>query len=599
MNSLLQKHRKQWETLLLLALSLLLAGLTLWYGAAGVNAGLFHEYLKSPLLVLLNLLPVALLLFLLYFATGRPWVAFLCTALLSMALALTDYYKLLLRNDPLLFSDLLLVGEATNITKRYTLTVDARLIVWLAVLAAIVVGLARVFRGRSPLRARIRVAGALGCALAMAGLMVFAYPSKQLYAQTGNAAEWTPTSAYVSHGMLYPFLHSVSDAIDTPPAGYSADAARALLAQTPDEDMPQSKKVHVVCVMLEAFNDLSKFEQIDVDPSAYAALHQLEAESWHGELVSNIFAGGTVDTERCFLTGYFAVPSPRRDTESFVWYMQRQGYRTCGVHPWYSWFYNRTNVNAYLGLQSYAFLEDRFRGSTEETPRTDDATFFSEVSRDLAQAEADGVPLFSYNLTYQNHGPYSTQPQYATALAPWKDGYNEADYHILNNYLSGVKDTGEQLAAFAERLRADDAPVVLVAFGDHNPWLGDGNSVYAMLDININQADPQGFYNYYCTPYLIWANDAAKAALGFDFVGEGGRRSACFLLPELFRLGGMKGSAAMQAMAGVRERTDYVNCIAYGEDGVPTRREAEPDWLAEAERVQYYLLHTPYADVIR
>ncbi len=594
MNVLIKKHRKQWEMLLLLALSFFLTALTLWYGAAGVNAGLYNVYFNSPLLVLLNFLPVALLLFFAYFATGRPWIAFLCTALLSMGLALTDYYKLLLRNDPLLFSDLLLIGEATNITQRYTLTVDARLILWLVVLAAVVVGLARLFRGRTPLGGGIRAGGAAACALAMAGLMAFAYPSAQLYAQTGNSAKWTPTSAYVSHGMMYPFLHSESDAFDTPPAGYSADASRALLAQTPDEDMPQSKKVNVVCVMLEAFNDLSKFEQIGIDPSVYAALHELEAESWHGELVSNIFAGGTVDTERCFLTGCFSVPSLRRDTESYVWYVRRQGYRACGVHPWHSWFYNRSNVNAYMGLQSYAFLEDRFTGPTEETPRTDDATFFAEVYSDLAQAEADGVPLFSYNLTYQNHGPYSDQPLYQTALAPWREGYNEADYNILNNYLSGVKDTGLQLAAFAQRLRADDAPVVLIVFGDHNPWLGNGNSVYDMLGINLDQADPEGFYNYYCTPYLIWANDAAKEALGFDFVGEGGRRGACFLLPELFRLSGMKGSAAMQYMTTVLERTDYVNCIAYGQDGQPVRRESEPEWLAEAERVQYYLLHTPY-----
>ena len=41
--------------------------------------------------------------------------------------------------------------------------------------------------------------------------------------------------------------------------------------------------------------------------------------------------------------------------------------------------------------------------------------------------------------------------------------------------------------------------------------------------------------NYYCTPYLIHANEAARDALGFDFVGEGPKISPCFLM-NLFPL---------------------------------------------------------------
>lgn len=575
---------------MLFLLSLLVARLTLWYGAAGVNLWHYERYLQKPLLLLLNYLPVALCMALLYFATARPWIAFLGATIPCVALALTDYYKLLLRNDPLLFSDLLLVGEATNITKQYILEVDARLVLWLVALVGLTVGLAWLFRGRAALSARARVLGASACALVMAALMVFVYPSKPLYSQTANAAEWTPTDAYVSHGMLYPFLHSASQATDAPPEGYEPDEVLALLARTPEADMPAGKKIHILSVMLEAFNDFSKFPQIGIDPAAYAALHALEAESWHGELVSNIFAGGTVDTERCFLTGCFAVPALRRDQETYAWYLRRQGYHTCGVHPWYSWFYNRSNINAHLGLERYAFREDRFTDANG-TVHTDDATFFNEVYRDFAQAKADGVPLFSYSLTYQNHGPYSTEALYDAPLAPWREGYTEPEYHILNNYLAGVRDTGEQLAALANRLRDDPEPVVLIAFGDHNPWLGDQNSVYAMLGINLDQSTPEGFFNYYCTPYLLWANKAAKQALGFDFVGEGGRMGACFLLPELFRLSDMQGSAAMRYMTSLRERTRYVNCIAYDREGQPCPRTDEPDWLREAERVQYGLLH--------
>ena len=52
--------------------------------------------------------------------------------------------------------------------------------------------------------------------------------------------------------------------------------------------------------------------------------------------------------------------------------------------------------------------------------------------------------------------------------------------------------------------------MVIVVFGDHNPWLGDGNAVYKAIGLDLDFSTEEGFYNYYSTRYLIWANDAAK-----------------------------------------------------------------------------------------
>lgn len=53
---------------------------------------------------------------------------------------------------------------------------------------------------------------------------------------------------------------------------------------------------------LEAFADFSRFTGVEgVDwESAYGTYHALESESYTGNLITNIFAGGTVDTERAF-----------------------------------------------------------------------------------------------------------------------------------------------------------------------------------------------------------------------------------------------------------------------------------------------------------
>ena len=89
------------------------------------------------------------------------------------------------------------------------------------------------------------------------------------------------------------------------------------------------------------------------------------------------------------------------------------------------------------------------------------------------------------------------------------------------SYLGSVMATQRHLADMVDAFRASDEPIVLVVFGDHKPWLGNGNSVYHALGVNLDQDSQEGFYNYWSTPYLIWANDAAKAAVGRDTATSG------------------------------------------------------------------------------
>ena len=146
----------------------------------------------------------------------------------------------------------------------------------------------------------------------------------------------------------------------------------------------------------------------------------------------------------------------------------------------------------------------------------------------------DGIPYFNLSVTYQNHGPYSTEQLYDTSYVIKQEDYTDDEYNILNNYLSGIKNTGEELEKLIEEIESLDEPCVLVAFGDHKPWLGEGNSVYEMLGIDLDVSTLEGFYNYYATPYIMYANDAAKQITGNQFVGEGADLAPNYLMNELF-----------------------------------------------------------------
>ena len=66
-------------------------------------------------------------------------------------------------------------------------------------------------------------------------------------------------------------------------------------------------------------------------------------------------------------------------------------------------------------------------------------------------------------------------------------------YYILNNYLGGIRKTGQQLVKLKKEAGKLDEPVVLMVYGDHNPWLGDGNSVYEELGVNFDLDTKEGF----------------------------------------------------------------------------------------------------------
>ena len=539
-----------WNWILLLGAAAVLGLVSLALAPANYGWPIFFDYLSSPALLTLNLLPVLLCAALLYGLTGRPWLAYLITAIPVLALSVGNYYKLAFRDDPVVASDLLILAEAGKMAGQYHLFLAVKIVAALAAGVVSVILLALLARGL-PRRAG-RISAAL-VSLALAGALVPAYGSDRIYSATENAAhinQWAATQQYISRGLLYPFLHSVKDALPNPPADYSRRDTAQLLAQYGDGDIPEDQKVNIVGIMLEAFADFSVYDQIEFRQDVYQVYHQLEAESYTGSLLTNIFAGGTVNTERAFLTGISSGDhNYRGNTSSYVRYLKAQGYQASGDHPSNNWFYNRQNVNEYLGFDQYRFVEDYYTQFTGGGT-ANDSIFFPELTQSILEQMESDSPLFSFSVSYQGHGPYSGEQCWWGAVDDFigNEELDQASRTILANYFGSVQNTQQYLADMVDTFRHCDEPVVLVIFGDHKPWLGNNSTVYSALGIALSNANTETFYNYWSTRYLIWANDAAKEALGNDFVGTGPDISPCFLMNLLFEQCGWQGDAYMQAV---------------------------------------------------
>ena len=578
-------------TLALFTVSCAMLGLVSLYFSTGVyGAELFAWYFTQPLVLVLNMLPLVLLGLVLLALFDRAWLAFSVNAAVCLVFSWAQHWKLLARGDPIYAEDLLIVGEAMQMAGQYIQ------ITWQIILSgvlAVLNALLLFFLARGRIRACLpRIS--LAAVVVTGSMLLFThYYDRNIsyYAMTvwPEINEWFETNNYISRGSVYSFLRTIPDALPTPPEGYDEDAAEALLSSLPAEDIPDGERVSIVITQLEAFADLSVLTDRITGADPYAEYHAILDESFHGRLIPNVFAGGTIDTERCVLTGFSALENFRRPSWSYARYFADQGYTVEGAHAGYEAFYNRRNVNDSLGISDYRFIEGYYDTLVSGVPMDD--VFLPDVTETVLTAMESG-PVFSFNVTYQNHGPYSADHAAFSDIYVPQGDLSDSDYHIVNNYLRGVQDTARRMQTMLEAFRASDAPVLLVFFGDHKPWLGEQSVTYAALGIDITSQDDASFYNYYATDYLIWANDAAKEVLGSDFVGTGPDISPCFLMNVLFGQCGWEGPGYTALTDEVMAATPLIHTTGrYVSGGMLTDslNEEQQFLVEQMTHAQYYL----------
>ena len=277
-----------------------------------------------------------------------------------------------------------------------------------------------------------------------------------------------------------------------------------------------------------------------------------------------------------FLTGASEHDEYRGATGSYVRYFTAQGYAAHYAHPGYSWFYDRERVNDYLGFERSVFTENGFGELVDPYVAMwhSDQQLADYLLADLDAA--DGSPLFSFAVSYQNHGPYAETESTVPYVSPEASGWSQESCNMLNNYLFGVNETVREYVRLTQELDARDTPVVLVLFGDHKPWMGNGGSVYEEMGIDFDTSTLAGFRNYYATPYLIWANRAAKEVLARTSPATAATFSPCFLMTRLFdACGGPPGY--MQLSRAMRDISPLLHTNGlFLHDGVLTSVSATP-----------------------
>ncbi len=585
-------------------LTLILAGfalgiMSLYFATGTYKFPLLSFYWQQPKLIFVNVLPFVLLCLLGWFVSNRPWIGFLVSGIVCLAYSFSHYWKLISRDEPLMAEDLSLIREAAQMSEQYAkITWQMYFAVFLVVLGTIIIALfARGKIFNKPLRIATPLISVVVCMILYSTVFTSStvYWSFEVWSQLNP---WFENSNYISRGGIYPFIYSIPNAIKSPPAEYDKEETETQLNTYEYDTIPEDKQVNVMFVMLEAFSDLSKYTDKITSADPYENFHAIQSESYSGELVTNIFAGGTVDTERCVLTGFSNLQSTfRTKSWSYARYFAEMGYSVDGSHAGYKDFYNRYNINRNFGFDNYKFIENHYSQIQDGIPM--DNAFMPEITRLFIEQIKSGKKAFAFSVTYQNHGPYedTIHPDAKEYVPLGRMGTK--NYAIANNYLRGVEQTGQYMMDMVNTFRDLEEPVILVFFGDHKPWLGDYSSTYTTLGIDIFKNSNESFYNHYNTEYLIWANNSAKEVLGNDFVGVGPTISPCYLTNVLFEQCGWAGPSYMKLSNEVMKEMPVITTnnriLADGELVTESAlSDEQKSLLSDFRKAQYYLAKDAY-----
>lgn len=536
-----------------------------------------------------------LLLLLIFFLTGRLKVALYVESIFSLFVGLANYFVILFRSTPILPWDLYSVGVASTVASNYTYSISWQVVYVLFSFVLLFLLESKITLKWTNIKARLLSLLPWGACVA-AYLSVIWIPNLEDYFDIDNTL-FTPGYMYRTNGFMTAFLMDTRYLTVSAPDGYTPGESQDLLASaaTDSSTKDTGNRPNVIVIMDEAFSDpavLGDFEtSMDYMPFI-RSLMEGEENTISGYMYSSVLGGNTANTEFEFLTGnsmaFLPVGSvPYQQylfdaTKGFTSHLNELGYYSVGMHPYNSTGWNRNKVYDYFGFEDMYFVRD-FSGGEHLRKYISDACHFDKIISLYKEKDA-GTPLFSFNVTMQNHSGYSSDYNNGMAVDVTADEINSS---YLNNYLSLLKYTDaafEDLVAYFSEAEED---TIILFFGDHQPNDYVIKGIYKRNGVDYDSLPFAEQQNRYQVPFVIWAN--------FDIEEETGvYTSANYLSNLLSEAAGLPFSDYQAFLSDIQEEIPViVTTMCQDKEGniYPINQtEAVQEAFDLYEKVQYYRL---------
>lgn len=553
------------------------------------------EKMRFPI-QLLNIAFFELLALCLFFITGRIRLALRIEALSALLIGLINYFVVQFRSNPVMPWDIFSIRTAASVANNYQYTLEPHAIVCVVIFILILI-VCRFASGKTDINKRFRIISAFICALAL--ILLGNYVQTQDCVKRFRLYDklFTPNTMTYKDGTVVAFLMECQYlSVDTPDSYSSKEAEKLLAAAEADASVSfkpaynSSEQPNIIVIMNEAFSDLSILGDYTTNEDEIPYMRRLMNESFNtvsGYLDVSVLGGNTANTEFEFLTGDTMAFLPQgcipyqqyihTETSSIASSLKELGYRTIALHPYRAGGWDRDEVYAHFGFDTF-YTQDDFVSPLLYRKYISDE---SDVEKVIELYEQDpDTPLFLFNVTMQNHSSYSDEFDNFTPSVKMEGN----DSFALNQYLSLLRESDrslERLITYFERI---DDPTIIVFFGDHQPTDSVVAPIYKANNQSVSSLTEEELRLRYQVPYIIHANYDIEEARNVPM-------SANYLGVKTLELAGLPLTNYQQFLVNQYENYPSVSVMQITDAYGNTTSIAEKDTLLNPYQIlQYYHL---------
>ena len=579
-----------------------LLGASIMILLAGVFATLGLEFSSNhdltwmyPLCLLLEWALIAFAMLGLFFLFQRRCGGAVVLAVALYVLGLAEYFVILFKSMPISPGDLTALSTAAAVAGTgftYTITSFCMLSLAFTVIAIQICTLAaQVAPKRQKGSWRGLVLNLLIAIVCLGGIAAHTTLLDYYHTLYIQVYSWRPLESYYRQGFLPSFISGAQTIKPSKPEDYTVSGAKKLISEYAKEydDNNQTggssatrleatkqfdeEKPTVIAVMNETFSDLSIYQNMHADYQGPTYFKSIDDCLSRGRLYVSAYGGGTANTEFEFLTGnsmaylgsgvYPYTTYDLTDTENLAAQFKSLGYYTTAMHPNHGTNWNRENVYKDFGFDQFLTINDFQNAETLRGMVTDKATY----DKILELLDTNSNPQFIFDVTMQNHSGYDTGLiPYDKQMSLNIDGEFNSN---VNEYVSLIQQSDEALKYFLNKLSKLDRKVVVVFWGDHQPFFPDTYNDRWFT----NEDDATHQERLWQTSYIIWAN--------YDVAGNSQTSheedlSSNYLSSELMKLIGAPLTDYQKAHLTLRQSLPALNSVGY--------EDSQDRWLLSSSK---------------
>ncbi|NLY87333.1 MAG: sulfatase-like hydrolase/transferase [Clostridiales bacterium] len=318
--------------------------------------------------------------------------------------------------------------------------------------------------------------------------------------------------AYRDYGVPYCFIATSVNSGISKPQGYSEEMITKILKENTKKgthtqlitENDSKEHPNIIVLQMESFTVAQDYNHISVDKDPTPVFNELSQNYTSGWFSVPACGAGTANTEFEVLTGisarYFGPGEypykgklREQALESMAYVTKNHGYVTSALHNHRALFYNRNEVYANLGFDTFTSVEYMNDVSFTPTNWCKDEVLTKEIMDIMTSTKERD---FMHVVSVEGHGQYPAEQVFKNPYTTVKAKNDETKWKY-EYYLNECHEMDKFIGDLIDEIEKAGEPTVMLIYGDHIPALDVTEDIYDAPDL-------------YSTRYVIWDNIGLK-----------------------------------------------------------------------------------------